>query len=189
MRKLSVFNFVTLNGFYKGPNGDISWHKHGPEETEFSIENLRSGGTLLFGRLTYELMVNYWTNPAAVQQMPIIAEGMNNAPKIVFSNTLDRADWNNTTLIKENMLEFVRQMKQMPGKDMTLLGSGKVLTQLAEHGLIDEYKIMIDPTAIGQGTPLFEGIQQPLNLVLTDSEVFKTGVICLYYRPASIFNH
>lgn len=91
MRKLSVFNFITLNGFYKGPGGDISWHKHGEEGSKFSEENLKSANILLFGRVTYEMMAGFWPSPMAYETFPAVAEGMNNTDKIVFSKTLKKS--------------------------------------------------------------------------------------------------
>jgi dihydrofolate reductase len=183
MRKIIVFNFVTLNGFYKGPKRDISWHSYGTEENEYAAENLKSGSTLLFGRVTYEMMASYWPTPIAIKNDPIVAEGMNNADKIVFSKKLKKIEWNNTRLVKSNLVKEIKKMKQMPGKDMTLLGSGSILTQLAEHGLIDEYQIMIDPIVIGNGTPLFKDIKNKLDLKLTMTRTFKSGVVLLCYRP------
>src|SRR5678815_3833081 len=118
MRKLSAFEFTSLNGFYKGQENDISWHRHGGEESNYSEEMLEEGNTLLFGRVTYEMMVGYWTSPMAAEQYPVVAEGMNKADKIVFSRSLDKAGWNNTKLVKENIVEEMRRMKEMPGKNM-----------------------------------------------------------------------
>lgn len=184
MRKVSVFNFATLNGYFEGPKkGDISWHRHGGEEAEYSAESLKSGNTLLFGRVTYEMMVSYWPTPMAMENFPIVAEGMNKAEKIVFSRTLKKVAWNNTRLLKGNIVEEIKKMKQMHGKDMTLLGSGSILTQFAEQGLIDEYQIMVDPVAIGDGTPMFKGIKHQLDLKLTKTRTFKNGVVLLCYQP------
>lgn len=183
MRKVSVFNFVTLNGYYKGPNGDIGWHRHGAEENEYAAEALRSGNTLLFGRVTYEMMASYWPTPMASQNDPTVAEGMNKAEKIVFSRTLKKAEWNNTRLVKDDIVEEIKKMKRLPGKDMTLLGSGSIVTQFAPEGLIDEYQIMVDPVALGDGTPMFKGIQNKLDLELTMTKTFKSGVVLLCYRP------
>jgi dihydrofolate reductase len=183
MGKVRVFNFVTLNGYYKGPNGDISWHRHGAEENAYAAEALKTGSTLLFGRATYELMASYWPTPLAVQNDPLVAAGMNNAEKIVFSRTLEQVDWNNARLVRENVAETVRKMKQHPGKDMTILGSGSIATQLAERGLIDEYQIMVDPVVLGEGTPIFKGIGHTLDLELTSTKTFKSGVVLLNYRP------
>jgi dihydrofolate reductase len=183
MRKVNVFNFITLNGFYKGPQGEIDWHKHGKEENEYAAEGLKSESTLLFGRTTYEMMAGYWPTPMALQNDPVVAKGMNNAKKIVFSRSLKKAEWKNTTIVKDNLVEEIKKMKKMSGKDMTILGSGSIVTQCAEHGLIDEYQIMIDPVVIGSGTPIFNNITHQLNLKLTATRTFKSGVVLLLYQP------
>lgn len=183
MRKVTVFNFVTLDGYFEGPKkGDISWHKHGAEENEYAVEGIKSESILLFGRVTYEMMASYWPTPMAMENDPIVAEGMNSAEKIVFSRTLEKAGWSNTRVVK-NMVEEIKKMKQMPGKDMTLLGSGSIVTQLAEQGLIDEYQIMVDPVAIGDGTSGFKNIRHRLDLKLTQTRTFKSGVVLLCYQP------
>jgi dihydrofolate reductase len=183
VRKVNAFNFVTLNGYFEGPKGDISWHKHGAEESEYAMEGLKSGGTLLFGRVTYEMMASYWPTPDAIKNAPIVADGMNNAEKIVFSRTLKKVEWNNARLVKDNIVEEIKKMKRMSGKDMTLLGSGSILTQFAEHGLIDEYQIMVDPVVLGEGTAIFKGIKHKLDLKLTMTRTFKSGVVLLCYQP------
>lgn len=188
MRKVTVFNFVTLNGYYKGPNGDISWHQHNAhnpedEESEYAMEGIQSDSTLLFGRVTYEMMAGFWPTPNALKSAPAMAEGMNKADKIVFSRTLKKAEWNNTRLVNTDMLEEIKKMKQQTGKDMTVLGSGSIITQLAEQGLIDAYQFMIDPVALGDGTPIFKSIGHQLNLKLTDTRIFKSGAVLLSYQP------
>ena len=183
MGSLSCFMSITLNGHFEASPGDISWHKHGSEETEYSVRSLQVGNTLLFGRTTYEQMASFWPTAEAKKHFPVVAEGMNSAKKIVFSKTLSELSWNNTRLVKENMIEEVQKLKQAP-EDMTLLGSGSILTQLAEHGLIDEYQVMIDPVVIGKGSTLFAGLERKLELRLTHSEQFKSGVMLLYYQPA-----
>jgi dihydrofolate reductase len=183
MRKLSAFVFVTLNGFYKGPDQDISWNTHAEEEKDFSVDALKSENTLLFGRVTYELMTRYWPTPMAMENDPIMAAGMNKAEKIVFSRTLKKADWNNTRLVIGDMEQEVRKLKQQPGKNLTVLGSGSIVTQLADQSLIDEYQIMLNPIALGNGTPLFLGLKQKLNLKLVNSKVFNNGIVLLTYHP------
>ena len=183
MGKLSVFNFVTLNGFYKGSAGDISWHKHGEEGGKLSEENLRSGNILLFGRVTYEMMANFWPSPMAYETFPAVAEGMNNTDKIVFSKTLKKAEWKNTRLVTDNIVDEIKALKKMPGKNMTILGSGSIVSLFAEHGLVDEYQFMIDPIAIGDGTPIFKGIGKQLDLKLTDTKILKSGAVLLSYQP------
>jgi dihydrofolate reductase len=186
MRTLSAFNFITLNGFISGINDDINWHKHGEEENQYASESLKSGNVLLFGRRTYEMMAGYWPTPKAMQNDPSVAGGMNNAEKIVFSKTLKTAGWKNTKIIAGNIVEEVRKLKQMAGNNMTLLGSGSIVTLFAGHGLIDEFEIMIDPIAIGSGISIFKGIKQPLDLRLTNVRTFKSGVVLLSYKSQFI---
>lgn len=182
MAQLSVFNFVTLNGFYKGSNEDISWHRHGAEESEYAAEGAQSESILLFGRITYQMMASYWPTPQARRDLPAVAEGMNKSQKIVFSRTLKKAEWDNTKLIKDNLVEEVKKLKK-GRNDITILGSGSIVTQLAEAGLIDMYQIMVDPIALGAGTPMFGGMKKKLDLKLTSSRVFKSGVVLLIYEP------
>jgi len=182
MRKLNVFNFITLNGYFEGPNHDISWHKHGGEENKYSDDSLKADGILLFGRRTYEMMYSFWPTPMAAEMFPETAKGMNKSEKIVFSNSLKKAEWNNTKVIGGNIVEEMRRLKKTKGKDMTILGSGSIVSLFAEAGLIDNFEIMIDPIAIGNGTPIFNGIQHKLDLKLTDTRTFKSGVVLLSYK-------
>jgi dihydrofolate reductase len=184
MRKVSAFNFVTLNGFFKGPGGDISWtfgHNASTDESAHAVEGLGAGNVLLFGRVTYEMMSNFWQSPMAKEQDPVVSEGMNKAEKIVFSRTLDTAGWKNTRLIKGNLIEEIRRLKQQPGKDMTILGSGSIITQLAEEELIDEYEVLVYPVALGKGTPLFDCLRHPLKLKLISAKAYKSGTVLLTY--------
>lgn len=183
MGKLSVFNFTTLNGFYKGPNEDISWHEHGGEESEYAAEGANSESTLLLGRITYQMMVAYWPTALAYQNMPDVAKGMNNSEKIVFSRTLKEVKWKNTRLIKNNIVEAVKKLKETSETSMTILGSGSIITQFAEANLIDEYQIMVDPVAIGKGTPMFKNMRDKLSLKLENVRTFKSGVLLLLYKP------
>lgn len=183
MRKLSAFIFLSLNGYYKDGQNDISWHRHGQEENEFASDSMKSDNILLFGRITYELMAGYWPTPMAMQQDPDVAAGMNQASKIVFSRTLTSTGWNNTTIMKENVLEQITKMKETPGHDMTILGSGTVVSQFTAHHLIDEFALMIDPVILDKGTSLFSGIPVSQNLQLVNSRTFKSGAVLLQYRP------
>jgi dihydrofolate reductase len=186
MRKVIAFNFITLDGYTEGPKKDISWHRHGAEENEFAVNALASGNTLLFGRVTYELMASYWPTPLALKNDPIIAKEMNNADKIVFSRTLKKASWNKSKLLKNNIVSEINKMKQLSGEDMTLLGSGSIVTQFAEQSLIDEYQIMIDPVVLGKGISLFKNIKNKLELKLIKTKTFKSGVILLNYKPLNL---
>lgn len=181
MRKLSSFSFITLNGFLHDEHGDISWHKHGAEENQYAANSLEAGNILLFGRKTYEMMASYWPTPMAIENYPIVADGMNKAEKLVFSSALQEATWENTTILNGDISEKVRLLKRTPGNNMTLLGSENILSQFAAKGLIDDYLIMIDPVTIGSGIPIFNGIPQQLNLNLKSIQSFKSGVVLLHY--------
>jgi dihydrofolate reductase len=183
MQKLGVFNLVTLDGYFSGNDGDISWHNVDAEFQEYADKNSNSGNTLLFGRVTYELMAGYWTSPDALQNDPVVARCMNNSPKIVFSRTLKKADWVNTRLVTDDMLATVRMLKQQPGKGLTILGSGSIVMQLAQAGLIDEYQVLVNPIVLGKGKTLFENIHGRLALRLISTRTFSNGNVLLVYEP------
>jgi dihydrofolate reductase len=184
MRRLGVFNNVTLDGYITDQNGDMSW-AHGPQDEEFNsfVEgNSRGDSELLFGRITYEMMASFWPTPQAIAQMPIVAQKMNGATKIVFSRTLSNASWSNSRLVKGDLLGEVRKMKNAPGPDIVIFGSGQIVSQLCAAGLIDRYQIVLSPIALGKGRSMFEGIGKKLPLRLTDSRVFKSGKVFLSYE-------
>jgi dihydrofolate reductase len=183
MRKLFVFNLVTLDGYFEGPNRDISWHSVDAEVNDYAIDMLNSVETLIFGRVTYELMANYWPTPDAIKNDPIVAEKMNTLPKIVFSKTLNKVEWNNTSLVKDVIPKEIEKMKQRPGKDIVILGSGSIMSEFAQLGLIDEYRIMVNPIVLGDGKPLFKSIKDRLKLKLIKTRTFSNGNVLLYYQP------
>jgi dihydrofolate reductase len=185
MRKVFLFNMTTLDGFFEGPNQDISWHNTDEEFNEFAINQLHGIDTLLFGRVTYQIMASYWPTDSAISDDPEVAGLMNSLQKVVFSKTLDRADWNNSRLVKENTTEEVVKLKQQPGKDIAIFGSSALAVTLAENNLIDEYRIIVNPVFLGQGTSLLKGIKEKLNLKLLNARIFKSGNVLLYYAPAN----
>ena len=189
MRKLLVFNLVTLDGYFEGPNRDISWHNVDAEFNEYAVAMLDSVDMLLFGRVTYDLMAGFWPTPDAIKNDPVVAEKMNSLPKIVFSKTLKKVEWNNTRLVKENIEEEIKNMKNQPGKDMALLGSGSILSGFTQRGLIDEYRIMVNPVVLGDGKPMFKGIKDRLKLELIQTRTFHNGNVLLYYQPAGKENY
>jgi dihydrofolate reductase len=187
MRKLVVFNHVTLDGYFVDANGGMSWAKTDNNDAEwnaFVAENASGGSVLVFGRITYELMASFWPTPFAIKTMPDVAEGMNRAQKVVFSRTLDKASWSNTKLVKGDPAAEIRKMKEEPGEGMTILGSGSIVSQLAQERLIDEYQIVINPLVLGKGRTMFEGIKDRLPLKLTQSRTFGNGNVLLSYKPA-----
>ena len=185
-RSLAVFNNVTLDGYFTGPGGDLGWAHLAAADPEFDAfvgENASGGGMLLLGRVTYDMMVKWWPTPMAMEQMPVVAEGMNRMPKLVFSRTMSRAEWSNTTVEKGDPVETVRRMKAAAGSDMTILGSGSIVAQLAGAGLIDEYQVVMNPVALGKGRTMFEGVGAPVRLRLTRSRIFRQGKVFLSYAP------
>lgn len=183
MNKLTSFTFITLNGFFKGLNEDTSWHPHGGEAAQFANNASGADNILLFGRKTYEMMAGFWPTPMAAELFPEVAQNMNKAQKIVWSNTLTKTDWQNTTVMNGNVVEQLKQLKQTGTKNITILGSGSLLSQLSDAGLIDEYTIMLDPIALGKGSSIFEGMHHPLELKLVSSRVFeKDGIVLLNYE-------
>lgn len=185
MRKLSVFNNVSLDGYFTDGHGDMSWaHKADPEWLEFTRGNARGGGTMIFGRVTYDLMIQYWPTPLAAQNNAAVAERMNNLSKIVFSHTLDEVTWNNTRLIKDDVVGHVRQLKNEPGDDIVIIGSGTIVSQLTEAELIDDYKIVVVPVILGSGRTLFEGVSGMPTLRRTLARSFENGNMYLCYEPA-----
>jgi len=186
MARLLAFNNVTLDGYFAGPSGDISWFKRpdsDPEFHAFVAENAKAGGVLLFGRITYELMASYWPTPQAMQQDPVIAKGMNEARKFVFSRTLSTMSWGNTTLLKGDLASEVRKLKETSDRGIAILGSGTIVSQLTEARLIDEYQFVVNPVILGRGRSLFEGVKKPLPLKLTGTRAFRNGNVLLCYEP------
>ena len=180
MAKLIMWNLMTLDGFVEGPNRDISWHEDvwGKELEQLSTEQLNAAGGLVFGRVTHELMANYW--PKATGE---IADFMNASPKYVFSRTLTRSDWNNTQVFGADVPGTVARLKRESTKDIFLFGSADLAGSLIPHGLIDEFRIAVNPIILGGGTPLFKAGER-VKLKLQDSRTLSTGVVILRYTPA-----
>jgi len=181
-RRLSVFNSVSLDGFFTDASGDMSWARsRDPEWLGFQGENAGGEAELLFGRKTYDMMASFWPTPQAMQSMPAVAEGMNRMRKSVFSHTLDKAAWQNTRVIQGDLATEVRRMKAEPGPPMLILGSGQIVAQLTQAGLIDEYQLALVPIALGAGRTLFEGVTGRPRLKLQRSRAFGNGTVMLWY--------
>jgi dihydrofolate reductase len=188
MRKIVVFNNVTVDGFFSGPNGEIDWFKVDKDDEfeEFSRKQSKSGGTLVFGRTTYELMRSYWPTPDAIESNPGMAEVMNNIQKIVFSRTLQSVEegphWKNTKLFHEIKPQEIIGLKEEAGEGITILGSGTIVQQLTNLGLIDEYILQVNPVILGAGKNLFADVEK-MNLKLLEARTFKNGIVWLRYHP------
>lgn len=181
MRKITAFVFISLDGFYKSLNEDISWHDHGEEGLEFSETQMKKDTILLFGRKTYEMMNRFWPTEEAQEKLPKIARGMNNSKKIVVSRTLKNATWKNTTIF--DSFEQLEAFKGTQGKDITILGSGTLVKELTNRSLIDEYELLVDPLALGSGVSLFQGINRNLHMDVLNCKTFKkSGAVLLHYK-------
>ena len=186
MPKLVAYTSVSLDGYFTDANGDMNWaHQHDSEWQAFVSGNASRGGQLLFGRVTYDLMASFWPTPLAAQSNPIVVERMNNMPKFVFSTTLDKASWNNTTLLKGDLPTQVRELTRRPGPNIVVMGSGSIVAQLAAAGLVDEYQIVLNPLVVGDGRTLFEGVKKKLPMKLARSRAFGNGNVVLFYEPAA----
>lgn len=186
MRKLIVFNHISLDGYFTGENGDFRWAHTGnddPEYAAFVAGNAGGDGQLLFGRVTYDLMAGYWPTAMAEQQNPVVAKGMNNMQKVVFSRNMDKALWNNTKLVKTNIVSEIKKMKNEPGPGMVIMGSGSIISQLAPEQVIDEYQIIVNPLALGKGRTMFEGMGKMLSLKLMSTRAFQNGKVLLRFEP------
>lgn len=178
MRKLIVQEMVSIDGFFAGRDGDISWHRADDEYEAYAIAFLRSVDCLLFGKTTYQLMASYW--PTADGE---VADLMNAIPKFVVSTTLDKAEWRNSRLISGAIVESIAQHKRLPGQDIAILGSGALVSSLLHAGLIDEYQLTVVPVVLGEGSPLFRNVPCPINLKLIKSNLLKSGCVQLHYQP------
>ena len=186
MRKLVAFEQMSLDGYFVDGNSDMSWaHKQDPEWSEFASCNTSGGGALVFGRVTYDMMAGFWPTAAAREMLPAVAEGMNSMPKLVFSRTMSTPSWQNTTLVKGDPATEMRKLKSCSGPDMAILGSGSIVSQLAQAGLIDEFQIVVNPIVLGEGRTLFEGVKERIGLSLVRSRVFGNGNVVLYYERAA----
>jgi dihydrofolate reductase len=188
MRRVIVFNNVTVDGYFAASSGEMQWAHRNTQDEEygaFVAGNANGDGQLLFGRITYQMMASFWPTPMAMEQLPAIAKGMNRMSKVVFSRTLSEVTWNNTTLVKGDLVEEVRKMKKKAGPDMAILGSGSIVSQLARAELIDEFQVMVNPVILGGGRTMFDDVGKKLNLKLERTRAFRNGNVLLNYVPAA----
>jgi dihydrofolate reductase len=237
MKKIIVQEMVSVDGFFAGPNGELDWHNVDAEFNEYAIAMLDSMDTLIFGRVTYDLMSAFWPSSEALKDDPIVASKMNSLPKIVFSKSssgmgagVDMSTgggmgggkspvvvaasrkplWNNTTMIGQIDADEIRKMKSgskfgsklglssgltasaedkkaenksAENKNMVILGSGTIVSAFTRLGLIDEYRLIVNPVLLGKGKPLFTDIEKTLKLKLASTHQFKSGNVLLVYVP------
>jgi dihydrofolate reductase len=184
MRKVTMLNRISLDGFYAGPNGEIDWFIH-EAEVDQAAHELMDPDTLLMGRATYQMFESYWPpvakDPNAPEGARILANELNKMTKVVFSKTLKEVTWENSKLVHSDVAEEVRKLKQGDGPDIAIFGSGTIVQQLADEGLIDEYLVVVTPVVLGAGKPLFKEVKK-CNLELLETRNFKSGNVLLHYR-------
>jgi dihydrofolate reductase len=185
MRKIIVFENMTVNGFMADSHGKLDWALRNDEITKFSTGQKDSVDTFIFGRVTYDMMAGFWPTPVGKSASPIFADILNKTPKIVFSRTLSHADWNNTKIMHDISITDILKLKQSPGKNMMIFGSGTIVNQFTKLGLIDEYQLLFNPVISGEGKPLFKDSVGDIILKLIDSKNFKSGIVLLIYQPVN----
>jgi dihydrofolate reductase len=178
-----MFNLLSVDGFFEGPNHEIDWHVVDEDFNADVHKRFKAVDTILFGRVTYQLMEQFWPTPQAARQDPITAGFMNENAKLVFSNTLTGTNWSNTTIVKNDPADYIAKLKSQSGKDMIILGSGMLVSTLAGHGLIDEFQFIICPVVLGAGKTLFSGQKNGFGLKLLDLKVYKSGNVFVRYEP------
>jgi dihydrofolate reductase len=180
MRKLFWQMSVTLDGFMEGPNRELDYTAQfvDADFDRYATDMLRSIDAILLGRRTYELFASYWPSATGPD-----ADRLNALPKVVFSRTLEKVEWNNSMLVKEKVGEEVARLKQKPGKDLALFGSADLASTFIRLGLIDEYRILVTPVVLGRGTPMFKDIKDRIALKLLQATTWSSGTAALYYQP------
>ena len=192
MRKVYLFMMLSLDGYFEGPDHDISWHNVDDEFNRFAIGQLREADLILFGRKTYQLMEASWPkaarDPATSEENIKIADLIDNVNKIVFSKTMEKVeeteDWKNVRLVSEFDPAEIRRLKDRPGKGIWVGGSDLAVSFVKE-GLIDEFRFMINPVVVGGGTRIFQGMEGRLSLELMETRRFDSGNVLLSYKPST----
>lgn len=183
MRKIIACEWLSLDGFFSGINGETDWF-YWDKEIESYFKNFQQGiDTLLFGRVTYDIMKAYWPTDAAASEDQAIASHLNDSKKIVYSKAGVDANWNNTVVKKEIIPAEIMALKQEVGKDIVIYGSGSIVSQLTNLGMIDEYMLALNPVILGMGKPLFQLQEKPLHWQLIETRSFTNGLIILRYKP------
>lgn len=189
MRKIISFMHISLDGFVAGVNGEMDWIKIDQEIFDHVGKRINKGDTALYGRVTYEMMEDYWPaagdKPKATKHDIEHSKWYNNIHKIVLSKTLNEADLTNTTIISENLSERINEIKQQPGEEILLFGSPTATHSLIQLNLIDGYWLFVNPIILGRGIPLFENIKDKINLKLLSTRLFTSGVTELNYTVDS----
>lgn len=187
MRKVIFLIHASLDGYAAGLDGDMSWAAYNDELEQYSHSLHASTDAAIYGRVTYEMMAGYWPHvsddPEATEGALQHARWADNATKIVFSRTVNRSDWKNTVFIRENIAEEMGKIKAQEGKDIWLLGSPSIAREFMRLGLIDEYRINVNPIILGGGISFFAELDETIKLTLLEAKMLGDGVVALRYAP------
>ena len=198
-RRILAFDWLTADGYFAASDGSLSWVVPDDEQARAAVAGIEAADTVLFGRRTYELFERFWRNALQdsrtapdphrpgqpSREHRVIAVWMNEATKLVFSRTLNEVTWNNASLVRELDVDEIAAMKQRPGKNMMIFGSGSIVSQLTQHGLIDEYQFVVCPVFLADGRRLLEGLSKRVALELLDARTYPSGDLALRYAPRS----
>jgi dihydrofolate reductase len=188
MRKLFLQMNVSLDGYIEDARRELDWHFVDDAFEEYCNNVLRSIDGMLLGRVAYELLAAYWPtadkNPAATQKHLEAVRLMNELPKLVVSNTLEKVTWRNSRILRGNFAEEIARLKRQPGKDLVLFAGAALADSCIKAGLIDEYRLILNPVLLGGGTPLFREGRERTKLKLVEVKPFESGALVLTYRPA-----
>jgi len=182
MKKVIFQMSASVDGYVEGPNREIDWHVVDDEFNAFAVETLSSTDVLIMGRKTYELMAGYW--PSAAGNDPAVKEKMNSTPKLVFSRTLKRVDWQNSRLAEGTVADEVSRLKEVSGDGVLWVGGSDLAASFLEQNLIDELHIILTPLLLGAGKTMFEGIMKRYPLRLLSTRTFKSGAVVLVYEAS-----
>lgn len=184
MRQIVVFNRISLDGFFAGPNGEIDWFIR-DADLDKAIHGTGRSDMLLMGRLTYQMFEAVWpkmaADPNAPKELQDTGRELNEMTKVVFSRTLKEASWVNSRLLPGGLADEARRLREGDGPTILIFGSGSLIQQLALAGLIDEYFLALTPVVLGAGKSMFTGVDR-LSLKLVDSQAFASGNVLLHYR-------
>lgn len=173
---------VSVDGYFEGVNHDISWHNVDKEFSTFVHEqNLGPTGAILMGHRTYDLMAGFWPKEEGMKEDPETARWMNETPKFVATRAPFTPAWASVTVLSGDVVAEVATLKAQPGKDIVILGSNELCVSLMEKGLVDEFRLMVNPVALGAGTQLFAGLSKRINVTLTSTREFKSGNVLNCY--------
>jgi dihydrofolate reductase len=186
-RRLYVSMIVSLDGYIEGPQRELDWFEDGdPQFEQYADEMIDSVGLALYGRRAYEQMVQYWPDAERNPRSPVdlsFARRMNALPKLVLSRTLERAEWNNTRILRDDVGNTIAQLKREPGKPIVAWAGAGLVKTLTDLGLVDEYRLIVQPVVLGKGTPLFQGVEQRRKLRLTRTSQLGHNTAVLCYEP------